>query len=61
MNTFNISPGIVEPGEECDCGAPWQCVHSHQCCGMRDSFSPCKIIDIVPGETCAGAAIIEEA
>ncbi|CAL8103050.1 unnamed protein product [Orchesella dallaii] len=52
--------GIVEPGEECDCGAPWQCVYGHQCCGMRDSFSPCKIIDKVPGENCDVPSIVDE-
>jgi hypothetical protein len=38
------STGILEEGEECDCGAAWQCTQGEQCCGMRDGFAPCEIV-----------------
>lgn len=44
--------GILEEGEDCDCGAPWQCEHIEECCGLRDSFNPCKVINKIPGKVC---------
>jgi len=36
--------GVVEDGEECDCGSMWQCPKASPCCGESGSAMPCKII-----------------
>jgi len=37
--------GIVEVGEECDCGTIFDCVNQ-KCCGSRNSDMPCRIRDL---------------
>ncbi|CAL8075420.1 unnamed protein product [Orchesella dallaii] len=51
--------GIVEEGEQCDCGGIWQCANSSLCCGLRDSFNPCQIIGMVPGKNCTRSLQLE--
>lgn len=48
-------PGVVDGGEECDCGSLARCLETVPCCGLRDGFMPCKIAQQFVGQQCAGA------